>query len=335
MTKPSEPGHGRPDPDLSAIVSERRQLTNLAYRLLGSLADAEDVVQETYARWYAMSSRQREAIDSPGAWLTTVAGRVCLDLLGSARARRERYVGEWIPEPLPDRTEWIGGRPDVGVVDPADRVTLDESVNMAFLVVLESMTPAERVAFVLHDVFRYPFAEVAEIVGRTPAACRQLASSARRRIRASQPHATPAAQRADLVRAFKQAWEAKDIDALIGLLAPDATATGDGGGLVTAALHPVEGAEHVARFFADRPVAAPGLTLVERTVNGQPGLVARRGGVTVSVMAFDVTGDRIHRIWAVLNPNKLRSWALTTNHLASDTPSMRRPTRLRMTRRRP
>jgi RNA polymerase sigma-70 factor (ECF subfamily) len=178
MTNPSEPGHGRPDPGLSALVSERRQLTNLAYRLLGSLAEAEDVVQETYARWYAMSERQREAVTSPGAWMTTVAGRICLDLLGSARARRERYVGEWIPEPLPDRTEWISGRPGAGIVDPADRVTLDESVNMAFLVVLEAMTPAERVAFILHDVFRYPFAEVAEIVGRTPAACRQLATSA-------------------------------------------------------------------------------------------------------------------------------------------------------------
>ncbi|WP_346537081.1 RNA polymerase sigma factor SigJ [Micromonospora sp. DPT] len=308
MTNPSEPGHGRPDPGLSAIISERRHLTNLAYRLLGSLADAEDVVQETCARWYAMSPQQRAAIDSPGAWLSTVASRICLDLLGSARVRRERYVGEWIPEPLPDRTEWISGRPGAGIVDPADRVTLDESVNMAFLVVLEAMTPAERVAFILHDVFRYPFADVAEIVGRTPAACRQLASSARRRIRAARPDPVSAARRADVVRAFKQAWEAKDIDALIGLLAPDATATGDGGGLVTAALHPVEGAEQVARFFADRPAAAPGVTLVERTVNGQPGLVAQRDGVTVSVLAFDVTGNRIDHIWAVLNPEKLRAW---------------------------
>lgn len=308
MSNSSEPGHGRLDPGLSAIVSERRQLTNLAYRLMGSLADAEDVVQETYARWYAMSPQQQESIDSPGAWLTTVASRICLDLLGSARARRERYVGPWIPEPLPDRTEWISGRPGAGTVDPADRVTLDESVSMAFLVVLEAMTPNERVAFILHDVFRYPFAEVAEIVGRTPAACRQLASSARRRIRASQPDTASATQRADIVRDFKRAWEAKDIDALIGLLAADATATGDGGGLVTAALHTVEGAEQVARFFADRPTATSGVTLVERTVNGQPGLVAQLDGFTVSVMAFDVTGTRIHRIWAVLNPDKLRFW---------------------------
>src|SRR5215467_8727037 len=163
MSSQSGRGDQVPDPGLNAIMSERRQMINLAYRLLGSLADAEDAVQETYARWYAMSRQQQDAIESPGAWLSKVAGRICLNLLGSARARRETYVGEWIPEPLPERAEWTTGRPDGTTMDPADRVTLDESVNMAFLVVLESMTPAERVAFVLHDVFRYSFAEVAEI----------------------------------------------------------------------------------------------------------------------------------------------------------------------------
>src|SRR5215468_421386 len=123
MTAHSEPAHGRLDPGLGTIMGERRQLINVAYRLLGSFAEAEDVVQETYARWYAMSRPQREAVESPGAWLTTVASRICLDLLGSARARRERYVGEWIPEPLPERTEWVSGRAGTGV-DPADRVTL-------------------------------------------------------------------------------------------------------------------------------------------------------------------------------------------------------------------
>jgi RNA polymerase sigma factor (sigma-70 family) len=306
----SEAGDGRPDPGLNAVISERRQLTNLAYRLLGSLADAEDAVQETYARWYALSRQQQDAIASPGAWLTTVASRVCLDLLGSARARRERYVGEWIPEPLPDRAEWVSGRSDGTTTDPADRVTLDESTSMAFLVVLDAMTPAERVAFILHDVFGHSFAEVADIVGRTPAACRQLAASARRRIRTSQPQApaTPTAQRAGIVRDFKRAWEAKDVDALLGLLDPDATAITDGGGRVSAGLHPIQGGEQIVGYLAALAGRVAGQTILERTVNGQPGLVAQHEGVTVTVMAFEVVGDRIKRIWAVRNPEKLRPW---------------------------
>ncbi|MFJ3582357.1 RNA polymerase sigma factor SigJ [Streptomyces sp. NPDC090127] len=296
---------------LSAVVAERRRLMNLAYRLLGSVAEAEDAVQETYARWYALSWRQREGVRSPGAWLTKVAGRVCLDVLGSARVRRERYVGAWIPEPLPDRTEWGDGRPwgdGAEPADPADRITLDESVSMAFLVVLESMTPAERVAFVLHDVFQYPFAEVADIVGRTPAACRQLASSARRRMRAAQDPAPPAPQQAGLVRHFKKAWEARDIEALVGLLDPDAAMIADGGGQVGTVLRPVEGRERIAQYVLQIAARAPGLSLLERTVNGRPGLVAQQAGTTVTVAAFDITDGRITRIWAVRNPEKLRGW---------------------------
>jgi RNA polymerase sigma-70 factor (ECF subfamily) len=281
-------------------MSERRQLINLAYRLLGSYADAEDVVQETYARWYGLSDEQRDAIRAPGAWLTTVASRICLDQLGSARARRERYVGEWIPEPLP---EW-----SATTVDPADRVTLDESVNMAFMVVLDSMTPAERVAFILHDVFRYPFVEVAEIVGRTPAACRQLASSARRRIGATQAPATTTAQRTEVVRAFKQAWEARDIKALVGLLDPNATATADGGGLARTMRHPIAGGEQIVRYLVELSDRLPDLPLLDRTVNGQPGLIVQQDGVTASVIAFDVAGSTITHIWAVRNPEKLRPW---------------------------
>ncbi|WP_448809576.1 RNA polymerase sigma factor SigJ [Agromyces bauzanensis] len=308
MSTRSESHDGRDDPRLSAIMGERRRLIGLAYRILGSMADAEDVVQETYARWYAMSPQQHDAIEVPGAWLTTVAGRIALDVLGSARVRRERYVGEWIPEPLPDRTEWVDGRTGATAVDPADRVTLDESLNLAFLVVLESMTPAERVAFILHDVFRYSFTEIAEVVGRTPAACRQLASSARRRIDISRAPATPPSRWSDLVRDFKTAWEAHDIAALVGILDPDATATADGGGLVTAEPRPIEGGEQIARRLVDLTRSAPDLTILESTVNGQPGLVLQQGGVTGTVMAFDFAADRITRIWAIRNPEKLRSW---------------------------
>ncbi|MEV6768872.1 RNA polymerase sigma factor SigJ [Nocardia sp. NPDC051030] len=294
------------DPNLSAVISERRQLINLAYRLLGSLAEAEDVVQETYARWYALSEPQRREVANPGAWLTTVASRICLDLLGSARARRERYVGEWIPEPVPDSSEWLGAP---APADPADRITLDESISMAFLVVLDSLTPAERVAFVLHDVFRYSFAEVADVVGRTPAACRQLASSARRRIRtASEPSST---QRAEVVRDFKRAWETSDIGALIGLLDPQAIATADSGGLAQAFRHPIVGGEQIVRTWLEITARAPQVTLIERTVNGQPGLVARLGDSVVSVYAFDIADGRITRIWAIRNPEKLRPWTVS------------------------
>ena len=238
-------------------MSERRQLVNLAYRLLGSLAEAEDAVQETYARWSALSRQQQDAIANPGGWLTTVTSRICLDLLGSARARRERYTGAWLPEPLPGPAGWASGQPGSPAADPADRVTLDESVSMAFLVVLDTMTPAERVALILHDVFGYPFSEVAQITGRTPAACRQLASAARRRLRAAHPPAAPTARQAGLIRDFKKAWQARDIGALIALLDPAATVTADGGGLAPAAPHPIEGAGQIARYLADLAARAP------------------------------------------------------------------------------
>jgi hypothetical protein len=193
-------------------------------------------------------------------------------------------VGEWIPEPVPDPAEWISGRRGGLAADPADRVTLDESVSMAFLIVLDSMTPAERVAFVLHDVFGYSFGELARITGRTPAACRQLASSARRRVRAARPATTPASRQAAVVRAFKAACEAGDFSALLGLLDPGATMVADGGGIVSAARHPIEGAEPIARYITGLASRIPrDLTLMERTVNGEPGLVAQEAGVTVTV----------------------------------------------------
>lgn len=287
------------------ILSERPRLLGLAYRLLGSLSDAEDVVQEAYGRWYALTDPGRAAIETPGAWLTTVASRICLDLLGSARARRERYVGSWLPEPVPD---------DARLTDPADRVALDETVTMAFLVVLESMTPAERVAFVLHDVFGYPFAEVADVLGRSPAAARQLASSARRRVRSAP---APRDRSADVVRAFKRAWAANDIEGLVGLLDPDATATADGGGLVSTAPEPITGAARIARYAVEITQLVPAMDIEERTVNGVPGLVAIRDGVVITVLAFDVVGDVIRNVWAVRNPEKLRAWVTS--------PSRRRP----------
>ena len=289
-------------------MGERRRLINLTYRLLGSLAEAEDAVQETYARWYAMTPQQQEAIENPRAWLSKVASRICLNLLGSARARRETYVGEWIPEPLPERAEWITGRPRGTTMDPANRVTLDESVSMAFLVVLESMTPAERVAFILHDVFRYSFAEVAEIVGRTPAASRQLASSARRRIHAAQPPADPdgpaGRHRQGLQAGLGSQGHRRPHRPARPRRHRDRRQRRPG----QRRAQLLKGGEQIARASADFARRAPGLTILERTVNGQPGLVAQQNGITVAVVAFDFAGDRIKHIWVILNPEKLRPW---------------------------
>ena len=289
----------------AVLTAERPALINLGYRMLGSLTEAEDAVQESYARWLALTPQDRRAISSPGAWLNTVVSRICLDLLGSARARRERYVGEWLPEPVPDPLEWSSGQPPV---DPADRITLDESVDMAFLVVLEAMTPAERVSFLLHDVFGYPFAEIAGIVGRTPAACRQLASSARHRVRQARPVETPSAERAEVVRKFKQAWQAADIETLIGLLDPSAIAVSDGGGRAPALGRPLQGARPIAEFLVGLGDRVRELEMLERLVNGGPGLVAWQNGRVFAVYAFEVRSSRIERMWAVTNPDKLRTW---------------------------
>jgi RNA polymerase sigma factor (sigma-70 family) len=308
MTSQFEPRGDRSDPSLAAVIRERRGLISLAYRLLGSLSDAEDAVQETYARWYAMSAEQHKAIEVPGAWLTTACSRICLDILGSARVRRESYVGEWIPEPIPGGNTWVSALASSSAVDPAEQVTLDESISMAFLVVLESMSPAERVAFVLHDVFRYSFAEVADVVGRTPGACRQLASSARRRLQGARPPTAPSPGRPGLVQEFKDAWESQNIEALVGLLDPDATTVADGGGLASAVLDPIVGSREVARTLVGLTRRLPDLTLHQRTVNGQPGLVVKRDTSTIAVLAFAFKGDRISHIWVVRNPEKLHAW---------------------------
>ena len=218
-------------------------------------------------------------------------------------------MGEWIPEPLPEPRS---GSADVraATADPADRVTLDESVNMAFLVVLESMTPAERVAFILHDVFRYSFAEVAEIVGRTPAACRQLASSARRRIRAAQAPRRPTARQAGRRQGLQAGLGGQGHRRPHRPARPRRHRDRRRRRPRHRRLHPIEGGEQIARACArDRPPGARHVTILERTVNGQPGLVAQHDGVTATVFAFDVAGDRIKHIWAVRNPEKLKPWS--------------------------
>jgi RNA polymerase sigma-70 factor (ECF subfamily) len=290
-------------------AAQRRQLSGVAYRLLGSLAEAEDAVQEGYARWYALSAHQQANIVSPPAWLTTVVGRICLDMLDSARARRERYVGPWLPEPLSDEaTSWISLSREGP--DPLDRVTLDESLGIAVLTVLERLTPPERVAFVLHDVFAYPFADIAEITGRSPGACRELASSARCHVHAGGRRQVGSDDLARVVAAFKVAWEAGDVASLVSQLDGNARATIDGGGKVSAALAPLSGAEEIAEFFFAVQRRQSDLTISESTINGQPGLIAHdANGDTLAAVSFGIREERISDIWVMRDPDKLMTWA--------------------------
>lgn len=305
------PGRLEP-PHLVEAMRERSVLLGLSYRLLGSLADAEDAVQETYLRWWRLPEERQREIASVRAWLMTTASRVCFDMLKTARSRRERYVGEWLPEPIPEPGRWHS---QGTATDPADRVTLDESVSMALLVVLESMTAAERVAFILHDVFGYAFSEIAGIVGRTPAACRQLASSARRRVREEQQTPVEPSEHAAAVRAFKHAWQTGDLARLIEVLDPNATAITDGGGIVSAALKPLHGPEAIARFFLGIVERQNDLTIADVLVNGEPGLIATDSNdETLAVMAFQTTTNgTIRQVWAVRNPEKLAIWGEPTS----------------------
>lgn len=295
------------EPAVDTVLGERRRLMNLAFRMLGSWSDAEDVVQQTYERWYRLGAAERATIERPAAWLTTAASRLCLNVLDSARVRKERYIGPWLPEPVPTDVPLSGSV----AIDPLDRVEFDDSVSMALLVVLESLTPAERVVFVLHEVFAVPFAEIGEIVGRSPAATRQLATSARRHMRELRRRPVPVDEHDRLVAAFRSACEAGDLDALIAVLDPAVVSTSDGGGKVSAARRPVDGAEHVARFLLGILAKRTDLVLAERDVNGRRGFVAQsHDGKVAAVIQLGASADGagIDRIWIVLNPDKLAAF---------------------------
>jgi RNA polymerase sigma factor (sigma-70 family) len=286
------------------VIGERRHHMSLAFRMLGTVAEAEDAVQETYTRWYRMSQDERDAIEIPRAWLTRVAGRVCLDVLDSARVRRERYVGPWLPEPIPSTA--FGEAPAAS--DPLDRVTLDDSISTALLVVLESMTPAERVTFVLHDVFAVPFAEIAEIVGRSAAACRQLATSARRRVTESRRRAVSHREHDEVVRSFAAAVRSGDLAALISVLDPDVVLRADGGGFVTAARNPVFGADRVARFVLGVVEKGKGGDVLEQQTNDGLAFTYWDEGRIVGVVTIVVAAGVVSDVWMVLNPQKLTMW---------------------------
>lgn len=309
----------REPPHLVDAMRERSVLLGLGYRLLGSLTEAEDAVQETYMRYWHLPADKQQEIVNVHAWLMTTASRVCFDMLKTARSRRERYVGQWLPEPIPESGRWHSQNTEASV-DPAYRVAMDESVSMALLIVLESMTPAERVAFILHDVFGYAYTEIGDILGRTPAACRQLASSARRRVREEHRSPVEPGEHAAAVRAFKKAWQTGDLASLIKVLATDATAITDGGGIVSASVEPLHGPEAIARFILGIIDRQPDLSITEGLVNGQPGLIATdNNNDTLAVIAFEIIGSgTIKHVWAVRNPEKLAIWAEPTIGHAAD-----------------
>jgi RNA polymerase sigma-70 factor, ECF subfamily len=271
----------------------RPHLRSVAYRMLGSMSEADDAVQES---WLKLSRSDSSKVANLGGWLTTVVGRVCLDMLRSRRSRREDYVGTWLPEPV------VSVSVDS---DPEQEALLADSVGLALLVVLDCLSPAERLAFVLHDMFGVSFEEIAEIVDRTPAASRQLASRARRRVRgaAPQPDADLAAQRV-VVDAFLAAARAGDFEGLVAVLDPEVVFRADRGAAAPLAGPPVKGAAAVAERILERgtrfaPLARPAV------VNGAAGAFVAVRGRTIAVVGFTVTGGRIVEIDLVANPEKL------------------------------
>jgi RNA polymerase sigma-70 factor (ECF subfamily) len=290
----------------------RRRLLGLAYRMLGSMADAEDAVQETYLRWHGTD---RDKVSEPRAFLMTTTTRICLDMLTSARARHEEYVGPWLPEPVVD----------TAALAPDSRTELAEDLSIALLLTLDRLSPLQRAAFLLHDVFNFSFSEVASTLDRSEAACRQLAARARAHVRATRPRGvtTPSARsgeidakHAQLISAFAAATQTGDLDALTQLLASDVRVVTDGGGKVRAAQNVIEGADRVARFLVHATRKRAGAWWREdfrmrfATINGLPGVIVIGHERPVQTAVFEIENDVIRGLYVVRNPDKLR-------HLAS------------------
>jgi RNA polymerase sigma-70 factor (ECF subfamily) len=279
------------------------------------MADAEDAVQEAYLRWHAAD---RNAVSNPRAFLMTTTTRLCLDMLRSARARREEYVGPWLPEPVVD----------TAALAPDSRTELAEDLSIALLLTLDGLSPLERAAFLLHDVFDFSFSEVATALERSEVACRQLAVRARAQVRAVRPRGATApprpgethAKHAELMSAFVAATMSGDLNALTQLLASDVRVMTDGGGKVTAALNVLDGADRAARFLvgAVRKGWREGFTLRLATVNGLPGVIVDGPDGPVQTAAFEFDGDVIRALYVVLNPDKLRHLATAQRSHQSD-----------------
>ena len=296
QAKPGEPGGGmigedRPDSATEAFLTHRNLLFTVAYELLGSAADSEDVLQETWLRWAGVDLG---TVRDQRAYLVRITTRQALSRLRALGRRRESYVGPWLPEPLLTS-------PDV-----AEDIELAENVSMAMLLVLETLTPTERAVFVLREVFDVAYDEIAEAVGKSPAAVRQIAHRARAHVAARRPYGvvSPAETR-DVLEAFQRAVETGDLQRLLDILAPDVVALSDGGGVVQALPAPVVGAGRVARLLAvlDRLGAAVSLQVAQ--VNGHPSLIVRRNGAIDTVIAARIDRGLNTGLYAVRNPEKL------------------------------
>jgi RNA polymerase sigma-70 factor, ECF subfamily len=285
--------------DAGEIHAELRPLLfSIAYRMLGSVAEAEDVVQEAYLRWHRALLAGTE-VESPKAYLAAVTTRLAIDQLRARKTRREAYVGPWLPEPLVGETE----------ADVEQHAEMAESLSMAFLVLLESLSPVERAVFLLREVFEYGYDEVAEIVDKSETNCRQIFARARRHIEASKPRFEPStSERDELARRFFAACERGDMDGLLELLADDAAFVGDGGGKAQAVREPLSGRERIARFMVGLFTrgAQLGATIRPVHVNGQPGWISLDAeGQVINVFTVDVADGRIQAIRSVVNPDKL------------------------------
>jgi RNA polymerase sigma-70 factor, ECF subfamily len=283
------------DQRIATFQQQRPRLYGIAYRMLGTRADAEDMLQEAYLRWHKTDA---ERVRTPEAWLTTTVTRLCIDRLRAARTERESYVGPWLPEPL------IGEE-----VPPPDRKSeLASDLSVAFLVVLERLAPEERAAFLLHEAFDCGYPEVARILGKNEASCRQIVHRARERVRRDRPRfQVSEAARTRLLEKFMAALQAQDQEALLALFAEDATWTSDGGGKTKAARKVVRGARHVVRFITGvwrRYLSRQTHRVV--SINGEPGLIMCVDGRPVSVTSIETDGTRILAVYAVLNPDKLK-----------------------------
>jgi RNA polymerase sigma-70 factor (ECF subfamily) len=285
---------------MESFEALRPRLFAIAYRMVGTVMDAEDILQEVYLRWQATDQME---VASPEAFLTTMVTRLAIDHLRSAQVKREQYVGPWLPEPVLDA-------PAAGVAAPdtEEHLLLTESLSTAFLVLLEALNPLERAIFLLHDVFDYDFAEVAAIVGKSEANCRQIARRARAAITERRPRFAPSPGKADqLLQQFMHSCETGDLPGLVNLLAGDVVLWTDSGGKVTAARHPVAGAKKVASLLLGLTRRLPPASEVRRApVNGQPGLVYLVEGELHAVFSFDYADDRIQVIHVIVNPDKLR-----------------------------